>query len=158
MQRKVSTPRTQIDGRRSKIAIVVSKFNSDITGGMLKGALDVLKKNKVKDKNVKIVWVPGSLEIPLVCLRLSRTKKYDGLVVIGCVIKGGTDHYYYVAGESIRGVMNVMLETGVPIGMGIITTNNLKQAKERSGAKNNKGAEAAQAMLEMILLSKKYYK
>ena len=139
-----------IDGTKYKIAVVVSKFNSDITGGMLKGALDVLKKNKVKDNNIKVIWVPGSLEIPLACLRLARTKKYDGLIALGSVIKGGTDHYYYVAGESIRGVIEVMLQIGLPIGMGIITTNNLKQARERSGERCNKGREAAQAMLEMI--------
>lgn len=150
MRRKIKTVEKIINGQKYKVAIVVSKFNSDITGGMLKGVLGILKKNKVKDANIKVVWVPGSLEIPLACQRLAKTKKYNGLVALGCVIKGGTDHYYYVAGESIRGVMNVILETGVPIGMGIITTDNLKQARERSGGKNNKGAEAAQAMLEMI--------
>jgi len=150
MNRSKKEKNNIIDGAKYKIAVVVSKFNSDITGGMLKGALDVLKKNNVKDSNIKVIWVPGSLEIPLTCLRLARTKKYDGLIALGSVIKGGTDHYYYVAGESIRGVMEVMLQTGLPIGMGIITTNNLKQAKERSGKKNNKGAEAAQAVLEMM--------
>lgn len=152
MQRKQKEKEENIDGSKFKIAIVVSKFNSDITGGMLRGALEVLKKNKVKEGSIEVVWVPGSLEIPLACLHLARMKKYDGLVALGCVIKGDTDHYYYVSGESIRGVMNVSLEAGVPIGMGIITTDNLKQAKERSGIKNNKGAEAAQAMLEMVSL------
>jgi 6,7-dimethyl-8-ribityllumazine synthase len=140
----------KIDGSKFRIAVVVSKFNSDITGAMLKGALGVLKKNRVKETNIKIIWVPGSLEIPLMCQRLAGSKKYDGLVALGSVIKGGTDHYYYVAGEASRGVMEVMLKYSLPIGFGIITTNNLKQAKERSGIKNNKGAEAAQAVLEMI--------
>lgn len=140
----------KIDGAKFKIAIVASKFNDDITGGMLKGALETLKKNGVSEKNISTVWVPGAIEIPLACQRLAETKKYHGIIALGCVIKGDTDHYYYVSGESIRGVMNVMLKTGVPIGMGIITTNNLKQAKDRSGSKNNKGSEATQAMLEMV--------
>lgn len=141
---------TKIDGKKFKFAVVVSKFNDDITGGMLKGALKTLMENGVAEKNIETVWVPGAFEIPLRAQQLAQSKKYDGIVVLGCVIKGDTDHYYYVAGESIRGVMEVMLKTGLPIGMGIITTNNLKQAKDRSGAKNNKGSEAAQAVLEML--------
>lgn len=140
----------KIDGKKFKIAIVVAEFNKDITGGMLNGAVKVLKENSVAEKNITTVWVPGAFEIPLRAQQLVQTKKYDALIVLGCVIKGDTDHYYYVAGESIRGVMDVMLKTGVPIGMGIITTNNLKQAKDRSGVKNNKGGEAAQAILEML--------
>lgn len=150
MQRKKDNKMNFIDGSKFKIAVVVSKFNSDITSGMLKGALDVLKRNRVKEINIKTVWVPGSLEIPLICQRLAKTKKYDGLIALGCVIKGDTDHYYYVAGEASRGVMDVMLKYDIPFGFGIITVNNLKQAKERSDKTNNKGAEAAQAVLEMI--------
>lgn len=140
----------KVDGKKLRFAIVVAKFNEDITGGMLKGALKTLAENNVAANNIETVWVPGAFEIPLRAQQLAQSKKYDGIIVLGCVIKGDTDHYYYVAGESIRGVMDVMLKTGLPIGMGIITTNNLKQAKDRSGVKNNKGSEAAQAVLEMI--------
>ncbi|MDD5464256.1 MAG: 6,7-dimethyl-8-ribityllumazine synthase [Candidatus Moranbacteria bacterium] len=150
MQRNQKSSSILINGSKLKIAIVVSKFNDDITGGMLYGAAEVLKKNGVSEKNISTVWVPGAIEIPLACQRLAETKKYHGIIALGCVIKGDTDHYKYVSGESIRGVMDVMLKTGIPIGMGIITTNNLKQAKDRSGATNNKGAESAQAVLEMI--------
>ncbi len=150
MQRNLKKTQAFIDGSKFKIAVVVTKFNEDIVGGMLGGALETLKKNKVAEKNIEIVWVPGALEIPLACQRLAKTKKYQGLVALGCVIKGDTDHYYYVSQESTSGVMRVMLDFGLPIGVGIITTNNLKQAQDRSGAKNNKGAEAAQAMLEMV--------
>lgn len=150
MQRNKKTTEKIIDGGNLKIAIVISKFNEDITKGMLKGALETLTKNKIREKNIQTIWVPGAFEIPLACQKLAQTKKYDGLIALGCVIKGDTDHYRYISGESIRGVMDVMLKTNLPIGMGIITTNNLKQAKDRSGAKNNKGAEAAQAVLEMI--------
>lgn len=149
MNREKKTDK-KIDGKKFKIAIVVAKFNEDITGGMLQGAIKTLRDNLVPEKNIQTIWVPGAFEIPLRAQQLIQTKKFDALVVLGCVIKGDTDHYYYVAGESIRGVMKVMLKTGVPIGMGIITTNNLKQAKDRSGAKNNKGSEAAQAVLEMV--------
>ncbi len=150
MQRINQKVEKVIDGSRLKIAIVVSRFNEDITGKMLNGAVEALEKNKVKKNNIKIIWVPGSFEIPLTCQKLAMTKKYHALVALGCVIKGETDHYYFVAGESIRGIMEVMLKFNIPIGMGIITTNNLKQARERSGAKNNKGAEAASAVLEML--------
>ncbi|EKE19775.1 MAG: 6,7-dimethyl-8-ribityllumazine synthase [uncultured bacterium] len=150
MQRDIKKIQNIVDGKKFKIAIVVSKFNEDITGGMLGGAVQVLKKNGVNEKNISTVWVPGAIEIPLACQRLALTKKYHGIIALGCVIKGDTDHYKYVSGQSIRCVMDVMLKTGIPIGMGIITTNNLKQSKERSGAKNNKGAESAQAVLEMI--------
>lgn len=150
MQRAQNKKTKDTDGSKLKVSIVVSKFNEDITGNLLKGAVETLRKNKVKEKNIKIVWVPGSFEIPLACQKLAQTKKYDGLIALGCVIKGDTDHYYYVAGESVRGVMDVMLKFNVPISLGIITTNNLKQAKNRSGTKSNKGAESAQALLEVI--------
>ena len=150
MQRKQEKKTQAIDGEKFKIAVVVSKFNQDITEKMLDGAIKTLKKNNVKDVNIKTVWVPGALEIPLACQRLTKGKKFDGILALGCVIKGETDHYHYVAGESIRGVLDVMLKFDIPIGMGIITTNNLKQAQTRSEVKNNKGSETAQAVLEML--------
>jgi len=138
-----------INGSNLKIGIVVSRFNSDITEKMLKGALEVLGRNKIKKGNIKIVRVPGSFEISLACQKLAKSKKYGALVAIGCVIKGETDHYHYVAGEAARGVREVMLKYSIPIGFGIITTNNLKQAKTRSIGRGNKGEEAAKAALEM---------
>ncbi len=152
MQRKNNISKKIVNGNNFKIALVVSKFNSDITEKMLKGAEDILEKNGVQKKNVEIVWVPGSFEIPLACQRLAKTKKFDGLIAIGCVIKGDTDHYYYISSETIRGIMAVMLDFSLPVGLGIITTQNLKQAKDRCGQKGNKGAEAAQAVLEMIAI------
>ncbi len=150
MQRKNNQKKETIDGSKLKIGIVVSKFNSDITGGMLQGTMDVLEKNKVKKSNIKTVWVPGAFEIPLACQKAAKTKKFDALIALGCVIKGGTDHYYFVSNEAARGIMDVMLKYDIPIGFGVITTNNLKQAQDRSRGKNNKGAEATQAVLEMI--------
>ncbi|MFH0819963.1 MAG: 6,7-dimethyl-8-ribityllumazine synthase [bacterium] len=150
MQRKNKIIKKSINGSKLKIAIVVSEFNRDITGSLLKGALETLRSNKVKDNNIKIIWVPGSFEIPLACQKLATSKKFDGLIALGCVIKGETDHYYYIAGEASRGVMDVILKFNIPIGFGIITTNNLKQAQARCHGKSNKGREAALAVLEMI--------
>ena len=150
MQRKRKEKANIIDGKDLKVGIVAAEFNSDITGKMLEGAVRVLKENNVKDSNIKIVRVPGAFEIPLACQSLAQTKQYAALIALGCVIKGQTDHYYFIAGEASRGVMEVMLKYDLPIGFGIITVNNLKQAKERAGDKSNKGVEAAEAALEMV--------
>ncbi|MFZ2188048.1 MAG: 6,7-dimethyl-8-ribityllumazine synthase [Candidatus Moraniibacteriota bacterium] len=150
MQRKTEILEKKLDGNKLKIALVVSRFNSDITEKMLAGALRTLEKNSVPQKNIKIVWVPGSFEIPLACQRLAKTKKFDGIVALGCVIKGDTDHFYYISSEASHGIMRVMLDFSIPVGFGVITTKNLKQSQERCGEKNNKGSEAAQAVLEML--------
>lgn len=150
MQRENKEEKTKINGEKWKIAIVVSRFNRDITSRMLEGAMEVLKNNNVKIKNVEVIWVPGSFELPLACQKLAYSKKYNGIVTIGCVIKGETDHYYHVANESSRGIMDVMLNYSIPVGFGVITTNNIEQAIARSYGESNKGAEAAQAVLEML--------
>lgn len=150
MQRKNEASKKKLDGKELKIALVVAKFNSDITEKMLTGALQTLEDNSVQKNNIKIVWVPGSFEIPLACQRAAKTKNFDGIVALGCVIKGDTDHFYYISSEVSGGIMRVMLDFSIPVGFGVITTNNLKQAKERSGKIGNKGAEATQAVLEML--------
>jgi len=140
----------KVNGSQLKIGIVVSRFNEDITENMLKGALETLAENKVKEKNIKVVHVPGSFELPLACQRLGQTKKFDALVALGCVVKGETDHFYYICNEASRGIMDVMLGHNLPIGFGVLTTQNLKQAQVRSRGKENKGREAAVAALEMV--------
>lgn len=142
----------KFDGSKLKIGIIVSLFNDNITKPMLEGALETLAENKVKKENIKTVWVPGSFEIPLACQRLAQAKKYDALVTIGCVIKGETDHFYYICNETSRGVMDMMLKFDIPIGFGVLTTQNLKQAQVRSRGKENKGREAAEAALAMVKL------
>lgn len=142
----------RIDGLKLKIGIVVSQFNSNITKPMLEGAFETLKENKVKKENIKTLWVPGSFEVPLACQRLAKSEKYDALIALGCVIKGETDHYYYICNEASRGIMDVMLEYNIPIGFGVLTTQNLKQAEVRSHGKENKGREAAEAALAMVNL------
>jgi 6,7-dimethyl-8-ribityllumazine synthase len=151
MQRPKKQTQNTFNGSKLKIGIVVSMFNDDITGKMLEGAVELLEKNKVKITNIKTVWVPGSFEIPLALKRMATSKKFDALIAIGCVIKGETDHFYFVAGEASRAVMDIMLDFDIPIGFGIITTNNLKQAQARANKKSNKGAEAAEAALMMAV-------
>ena len=151
MQRKKTVSEKKLNGGKLKIALVVARFNLDVNEKMLKGALRTLDYNLVLKKNIRIVWVPGSFEIPLACQRLAKTKKFDGIVALGCVIKGDTDHFYYISSEASSGIMRVMLDFSIPIGFGVITTKNLKQAQERSGKENNKGSEAAQAVLEMLI-------
>jgi 6,7-dimethyl-8-ribityllumazine synthase len=150
MRRKSEKKEEAVDGKKFKIAIVVSRFNEDICGNMLRGAMETLEKNGVSKKNIRTIPVPGAFEIPLACQKLAKTGKYDGLIALGCVIKGETDHYFFVAGEASRGIMDTMLKFDIPIGFGIITTNNLRQAIARSSGKHNKGAETAQAVLETI--------
>ncbi len=140
----------KVDGRTLKVAIVVSEYHFDITGKMLQAALEVFAGQGVPGKNVTVVHAPGAFEIPLACEKLARTKKYDALVALGCVIKGDTDHYYYIAGEVSRGIMDISLRHALPIGFGLLTTNNVAQAKARSSAKDNKGKEAALAVIKMI--------
>lgn len=140
------------DGSKLKIGVVVSGFHEDITGRMLDGARAALATCKVKKENIRIMRVPGSFEIPYGCLMLLEGKKYDALVALGCIIKGETNHDYYIASAVSQGIMDIMLRHRVPIGFGVITANNLKQANARSTGKTNKGSEAALAAVEMALL------
>ncbi len=132
----------------ARIGIAVAEFNSDVTRELLLGALVVLKESGVVAKNIKVVTVPGSFELPLACQKLAETGKYHALVALGCVIKGETDHYHYVSGEAARGLMDVSLKFSIPIGFGVLTVHTLAQAKERSGKKIDAGGNAARAALQ----------
>ncbi len=134
----------------TKIAVVVSLFNSDITLLMLDGAIEELKIKGIQEKNIEVVKVPGGFEIPLACQRLAMTRKYKGIIAIGCVIRGDTDHYVYIANEATRGVMETMLKYNIPIANAILTVNNLEQAQIRSKGESNKGIEAAKALIESL--------
>ncbi len=147
------------EGEGVKIGIVISRFNVFITQKLLEGALDTLKRHKVSENNVYIVWVPGAFEIPLVAKKLAQTQKFDAVICLGAIIRGATPHFEYVAAEASKGVAQVMLETGVPVIFGILTTDTIEQAIERAGTKaGNKGCEAALSALEMISLLKKIEK
>ncbi|MEN3013162.1 MAG: 6,7-dimethyl-8-ribityllumazine synthase [Endomicrobiia bacterium] len=144
----------KLTGKDKKICIVVSRFNDFITKNMLEGAIDTLIRHEVKQDDIDIVWVPGSFEIPYICKRIALSKKYDGIITIGAIIKGDTSHNEYIATEVTKGIAQVMLETNVPIAYGIITPDNLEQAIERAGTKHgNKGSQAALTLLELINLN-----
>lgn len=134
-----------------KAAVVVSRFNQGITQSLLEGSLRVFKKHGIAESSVKVVWVPGAFEIPLAALKLARSKKYAAVVCLGCVLKGETDHNKYIAEAAAQGIMDVSLQTGIPIAFGILTPDSLEQARERSGnGSANKGEESAEAVLEMV--------
>ncbi|MCS7199711.1 MAG: 6,7-dimethyl-8-ribityllumazine synthase [Caldimicrobium sp.] len=144
------------EGADLRLAIVVSRFNVFITQKLLEGALDVLRRHRVKEEEISIAWVPGAFEIPLVAKKLALTGKFDAIICLGAIIRGATPHFEYVASETSKGIAQVMLETGVPVIFGILTTDTIEQAIERAGTKaGNKGAEAAFTALEVVNLIKR---
>ena len=144
-------------GKGMKIAIVVSRFNFEITKKLLKGAVDTLIRHGIEKTNITVVYVPGGLEIPLTAQTLARSGKYDGLIALGAVIKGGTRHYLYVSDNCMRGISEVTLTTGVPIALGVLTTDTVDQALARASNASglNRGVEAAEAVIEMVNVLKK---
>ena len=152
----VNTFEGQLVAQNEKIAIVVSRFNEFITGKLLTGCVDTLKRHKVSEDNIDVIWVPGAFEIPLIAKKLAKSTKYAGVIALGAVIKGSTPHFDYVAAEVSKGVAQVALETEKPVIFSVLTTDNLEQAIERAGTKSgNKGSDAALSLLEMIDLMKK---
>lgn len=143
-------------GNGKKFAVVVSRFNEFITSRLLDGAIDCFVRHGVNDNDIDVFWVPGSFEVPVTALRVAKSKKYDGVVCLGAVIRGETPHFDHVAGESAKGISQIGLTTGVPVIYGIITTETIEQAIDRAGARTgNKGAEAAIAAVEMANLFSK---
>ncbi|WP_322631466.1 6,7-dimethyl-8-ribityllumazine synthase [Aedoeadaptatus coxii] len=140
-----------LTGKDRKFAIVVSRFNDFITSKLVDGALDCLLRHEVKDEDITLVKVPGAFEIPLAAQKLAESKKYDGVICLGAVIRGATTHYDYVCNEVSKGIAKITLDTGLPIGFGIVTTENIEQAIERAGTKSgNKGYDTAMSVLEMV--------
>lgn len=145
-----------LNGAGLKFAVVISRFNHFITGHLLDGAEDALKRHGVADDDITVVWVPGAFEIPLVAKKLAQSGKYNGVICLGAVIRGATPHFDYVAAEVAKGVAAVGLDTGVPVVFGVITTDNIEQAIERAGTKSgNKGWDAAITALELADLTRK---
>ena len=141
----------KVKGGKSRIAIVQARFNEKITSNLVKGSLKALKEAGIKDKDVEIFQVPGSFEIPVFCQKISKQKKFDGIITVGAVIKGGTAHFEYISKAVTDGILRISLDSGIPITFGVITTYNLAQAKKRSESnKENKGYEAAMALVELI--------
>jgi len=138
---------------KQRFAIVVSRFNEFITARLLAGAIDALERHGCPAGQITEVWVPGSWEIPLTAKKLASSGRFDAVICLGCVIRGHTPHFEYVAAEVAKGVAAVGLETGVPTIFGVITADTIEQAVERAGTKEgNKGADAALAAIEMTNL------
>ena len=142
-------------GEGLKFGLVVSRFNELITSKLLEGAKDALSRHGVKDDDVEIAWAPGAFEIPLVAKKMAQTGKYDGVICLGAVIRGGTPHFNYIASEVSKGIANASLELGLPITFGIITADTLEQAIERAGTKmGNAGFQAGVSAIETVNLLK----
>ncbi len=140
-----------IDGAR--FAIVVGRFNSFVVESLLDGALDTLKRHGANEKDIEIARVPGAFEIPLACKQMAASKKYDAIIALGAVIRGGTPHFEFVAGECGKGLAQVMMEYGIPVAFGVLTVDTIEQAIERAGTKaGNKGVEATLSAIEMVNL------
>lgn len=148
--------RGQLDARGLRFGIVVSRFNSFITERLLAGALEALGRAGAEEKQIDVVRVPGSFEIPLAAKKMGESGKYDTVICIGCILKGETDHYNYIATEAARGVQLAQVETSVPMIFCVLTCETLEQAIDRAGAKSgNKGYEAGLAAVEMASLARK---
>jgi 6,7-dimethyl-8-ribityllumazine synthase len=142
-------------GEGLRFGVVVSRFNEFISTRLLAGAQDALTRHGVREKDIDIAWTPGSFEIPLIAKKMAELGKYDAVICLGAVIRGGTPHFEYIASEVTKGIAKVGLETGVPVIHGIITADTLEQAIERAGTKQgNKGFDAAVSAIEMANLIK----
>lgn len=144
---------THCEGR---YAIAGGRFNSFITESLLSGALDTLKRHGISEEDITVAWVPGAYELPLVVQRLAQSKQYVAIIALGAVIRGGTPHFNYVAGECTKGLAVVSLQYDIPVAFGVLTVDTIEQAIERAGTKaGNKGTEAALSALEMVSLLRK---
>ncbi|RBW70358.1 6,7-dimethyl-8-ribityllumazine synthase [Bacillus taeanensis] len=144
-------------GSGLKIGIVVGRFNEFITGKLLSGAEDALRRHGVDEADVDIAWVPGAFELPLIAKKMADSKKYDAVITLGTVIRGSTPHFDYVCNEAAKGVSAAALNSGVPVIFGVLTTDTIEQAIERAGTKaGNKGWEAAAGAIEMANLTRSF--
>jgi 6,7-dimethyl-8-ribityllumazine synthase len=142
-------------GKGLKFGLVVSRFNEFFSKKLLEGAQDALLRHGVNESDIEIAWTPGSFEIPLIAQKMAQSKKYNAIICLGAVIRGGTPHFEYIASEVTKGIAKVSLDSGIPVIFGVITTDTLEQAIERSGTKDgNKGFDAAVSAIEMANLVK----
>jgi 6,7-dimethyl-8-ribityllumazine synthase len=138
-----------------KFGVVIARFNELLSSRLLSGAKDALVRHGASDADIDVAWVPGAFEIPVVASKLAATGRYDAVIALGVIIRGGTPHFEYIASEVSKGVAKIGLDTGVPVMFGVITADTIEQAVERSGTKaGNKGWEAAEAAIEMANLVK----
>ncbi len=160
MPKKRALAKKTIEGHLNasglRLAIVASRFNDFLVDKLIQGALDAIDRHGGSDEDTTLIRVPGAFEIPVAARKLAQSKKYDAVICLGCVVRGNTTHYDYVAGETAKGIAAAGLDTGVPVIFGVVTTENLEQAIERCGTKaGNKGADAAIAAIEMANVLRK---
>ena len=147
----IKTVEGMLNIQNTRFCLVVARFNSFVVESLLEGAVDALKRHGAEDSDITVVRVPGAFEMPLVLERVAAKGDYDAIVALGAVIRGGTPHFDYVAGECVKGMAQVSLKHGVPIAFGVLTVDTIEQAIERAGTKaGNKGAEAAMSAVEMV--------
>jgi 6,7-dimethyl-8-ribityllumazine synthase len=145
----------QLTIKNARIALLVSRFNSFVVESLVDGAVDTLLRHGAQTQDLEIVRVPGAFEMPIAAQRLAAAKRHDAIIALGAVIRGGTPHFEYVAGECTKGLSSVSLKYDIPIGFGVLTVDTIEQAIERAGTKaGNKGGEAALSIIEMINLLK----
>lgn len=150
---KIKTTEGDVIVRDVRIAIVASRFNEFVVESLIKGSLHCLRQHGGADGNVEIVRVPGAFEMPLAVDKVAATRRFDGIIALGAVIRGGTPHFDYVAGECVKGVTAASVKYGIPVGNGVLTVDTIEQAIERAGTKaGNKGEEATLAVIEMVNL------
>ena len=143
----------QLTLRGARIALLVSRFNSFVVESLLSGAIDTLKRHGAEEHDLTVIRVPGAYEMPIAAKRLAAAQRYEAIIALGAVIRGGTPHFEYVAGECTKGLSFVSLQYDIPIAFGVLTVDSIEQAIERAGTKaGNKGAEAAMSAIEMVNL------
>ena len=153
---RIRTTEGDLNARDMRIAIVASRFNEFIVESLMKGSLHCLRSHGAADTDIEIIRVPGAHEMPLAVEKVAASRRFDGIVALGAVIRGATPHFDYVSGECMRGVAAVARAHGIPVGMGVLTTDSIEQAIERAGTKaGNKGEEATLAVIEMVSLLRK---
>ena len=135
----------------ARFGIVITRWNSFVVENLLNGALDTLKRHGADENNIEVLYVPGAFEIPLAVKKMAASKKYDAIITLGAVIRGGTPHFEYVAGECVKGMASSMMQYEIPVAFGVLTVDTIEQAIERAGTKaGNKGEEAALSAVEMV--------
>lgn len=142
-----------LEAKDFRFGLIVSRFNSFISDRLLEGAIDTLTRHGASKEQITVVKAPGAFELPLVARKMANSDKYDALICLGAVIRGGTPHFEYVSSEMTKGIASVSLQSGLPIAFGVLTTDSVEQAIERAGTKaGNKGVEAAMSAIEMVNL------
>ncbi|CAK0770529.1 6,7-dimethyl-8-ribityllumazine synthase [Gammaproteobacteria bacterium] len=151
----IRTLEGQMTVHNARFCLVASRFNSFVVEHLVSGALNTLRRHGAQDSDLTLVWVPGAFEMPLALKKIAARTEHDALIALGAVIRGGTPHFDFVAGECAKGIAHAMLEFGIPITFGVLTVDTIEQAIERAGTKaGNKGVEAALSAIEMVNLLK----